>query len=438
MVARAANFLVTGPWYSPAAFPWVTGMVHRTVLIAFGAALAAAFFSGIAAAAADREPGARIEVRAADLPPPNATPSTANPARVVKALPDAAPKLPPGFHANLFASGLSDARWLAVAPNGDVFLAEPSEGKITLLRDSKGSGSADLVTTFADGFDEPHGMAFHGGYLYVADTERVWRLPYKPGQTKAEGKPEPVIGPNLIGEGTGHWTRNIAFSPDGSHFYVTVGSQSNIGEDPPPRATVQEFTADGKTHDTYASGLRNPVGIEFYPGTSDLFVVVNERDTMGDGLVPDYLTKLTRGGFYGWPYSYIGSHPQPGYAERRPDLVAKAIVPDLLFESHSAPLGLVFYQGNQFPTEYRGSAFVALHGSWNAKEPRGYMVVNVPFKNGRPEGYYQAFMTGFWTKGSMTAEVWGRPVGLAVANDGSLLVADDGGNRVWRVSYKKP
>lgn len=438
MVARSANFPVTRPWYSRAAFPRVIGMLHRTVIFAFGAALAAAFVSSFPAAAADRDPGTRIEVHAADLPPPHATPSTANPARVVKAPPDAAPKLPRGFHANLFASGLSDARWLTVAPNGDVFLAEPSAGKITLLRDSKGSGSADLVTTFANGFDEPHGMAFHDGYLYVADTERVWRFAYKPGQTKAEGKPEAVIGPNLIGEGTGHWTRNIAFSPDGSHFYVTVGSQSNIGEDPSPRATVQEFTADGKMHDTYASGLRNPVGIEFYPGTSDLFVVVNERDTMGDGLVPDYLTKLTRGGFYGWPYSYIGSHPQPGYAERRPDLVAKAIVPDLLFESHSAPLGLVFYQGNQFPAEYRGSAFVALHGSWNAKEPRGYMVVNVPFKNGRPEGYYQAFMTGFWMKGSATAEVWGRPVGLAVANDGSLLVADDGGNRVWRVSYKKP
>ncbi len=414
----------------------MSAVLHKTFLIAL--AVAAALQSSAASAAADREPGTRIEVHAADLPPPNATPSAANPARVVRAPPNAEPKLPPGFHANLFASGLSDARWLAVAPNGDVFLAEPSDGKITLLRDTNGSGSADLVTTFANGFDEPHGMAFHGGYLYVADTGRVWRIPYKPGQTKAEGKPEPVIGPDLIGQGTGHWTRNIAFSPDGSHFYVTVGSQSNIAEDPSPRATVQEFTADGKSHDTFASGLRNPVGIAFYPGTSDLYVVVNERDTMGDGLVPDYLTKLVRGGFYGWPYSYIGSHPQPGYTDKRPDLVSKAIIPDLLFESHSAPLGLVFYEGDQFPAAYRGGAFVALHGSWNAAVPRGYMVAYVPFKAGRPDGYYEAFMTGFWTKGSERAEVWGRPAGLAVANDGSLLVADDGGNRVWRVSYKKP
>lgn len=411
-------------------------MSNRTFLAVFF--IAVVFCAGAAAAAADRAPGTRIEVRAADLPAPGATPSASNPALVVKAPPGAEPRLPPGFHANLFAAGLSDARWLAVAPNGDVFLAQPSEGAITLLRDANGDGKADLVTTFADGFTEPHGMAFHGDHLYVADTERVWRIPYKAGQIKADGKPEPVIGPGLIGDDTGHWTRNIAFSPDGSHFYVTVGSQSNIGEDPLPRATVQEFSADGKMQKTFASGLRNPVGIEFYPGTSDLYVVVNERDNMGDGLVPDYLTKLARGGFYGWPYSYIGSHPQPGYAGKKPDLVAKAIVPDLLFESHSAPLGLVFYQGNQFPVDFRGGAFVALHGSWNAASPRGYMVAYVPFKNNQPEGYYEAFMTGFWTAGSHRAEVWGRPVGLAVANDGSLLVADDGGNRVWRISYQKP
>jgi len=388
------------------------------------------------AAAADRAPGTRIEVRIGDLPAPFATKSVSNPARIVKAPEGVMPQLPPGFQANIFAETLADARWLAVAPNGDVFLTQPSEGKVTLLRDSKGEGKADLVTTFADGFDEPHGLAFRPGYLYVADVDNVWRIPYEAGQTKAAAKPEPLTASHALGDGTGHWTRNIAFAPDGKSFFVTVGSASNIGEDPPPRATVQQFDLDGKPLGTFAGGLRNPVGISFYPGTNDLYVVVNERDTLGDGLVPDYLTRLQNGGFYGWPYSYLGNHPQPGFAEKRPDLVAKAIVPDLLFESHSAPLGLVFYEGTQFPKDYKGDAFVALHGSWNAASPRGYMVARVPFKDGRPQGYYETFMTGFWARGADRAEVWGRPVGLAVATDGSLLVADDVGEKIWRVSYK--
>lgn len=359
-----------------------------------------------------------------------------NPARIIQAPAGAMPQVPHGFQVNIFAETLADARWLAVAPNGDVFLTQPSEGRVTLLRDSKGDGKADLVTTFADGFNEPHGLAFRPGFLYVADIDKVWRIPYEPGQTKAAAKPEPLTAPHALGDGTGHWTRNIAFAPDGNSFFVTVGSASNIGEDPLPRATVQQFAVDGKPLGTFASGLRNPVGISFYPETNDLYVVVNERDTLGDGLVPDYLTRLQKGGFYGWPYSYLGAHPQPNFAFRRPDLVAKAIVPDLLFESHSAPLGLAFYEGTQFPKEYKGDAFVALHGSWNAAAPRGYMVARVPFKDGRPQGYYESFMTGFWASGTVSAEVWGRPVGLAVASDGSLLVADDVGEKIWRISYK--
>ncbi len=388
------------------------------------------------AVAGDRAPGTRIEVRIGDLPAPFATKSVPNPARIIKAPAGAMPQLPPGFQVNIFAETLADARWLAVAPNGDVFLTQPSEGRVTLLRDGKGEGKADLVTTFAEGFNEPHGLAFRSGYLYVADIDKVWRIPYEPGQTKAAAKPEPLTAPHALGDGTGHWTRNIAFAPDDKSLFVTVGSASNIDEDPPPRATVQQFDLDGKPLGTFASGLRNPVGISFYPGTSDLYVVVNERDTLGDGLVPDYLTRLQKDGFYGWPYSYLGNHPQPGFAEKRPDLVAKAIVPDLLFESHSAPLGLVFYGGTQFPKEYKGDAFVALHGSWNAAAPRGYMVARVPFKDGRPQGYYEAFMTGFWASGTNKAEVWGRPVGLAVASDGSLLVADDVGEKIWQISYK--
>lgn len=390
--------------------------------------------------AADRapgtRPGTRIEVRIGELPGPFATKSVPNPARIIQAPAGAMPQVPHGFQVNIFAETLADARWLAVAPNGDVFLTQPSEGRVTLLRDSKGDGKADLVTTFADGFNEPHGLAFRPGFLYVADIDKVWRIPYEPGQTKAAAKPEPLTAPHALGDGTGHWTRNIAFAPDGNSFFVTVGSASNIGEDPLPRATVQQFAVDGKPLGTFASGLRNPVGISFYPETNDLYVVVNERDTLGDGLVPDYLTRLQKGGFYGWPYSYLGAHPQPNFAFRRPDLVAKAIVPDLLFESHSAPLGLAFYEGTQFPKEYKGDAFVALHGSWNAAAPRGYMVARVPFKDGRPQGYYESFMTGFWASGTVSAEVWGRPVGLAVASDGSLLVADDVGEKIWRISYK--
>jgi glucose/arabinose dehydrogenase len=380
-------------------------------------------------------------MRVEDLPAPNATPSAANPPQAVAPPEGAALTAPPGFNVSVFADGLEDARWMAVAENGDVFLARPSSGQVTLLRDTNGDGKADAKSVFVEGLSQPHGLAIQGGYLYVGDTEGVWRVPYKPGQEKADAKPQRITPEGALGGGNGHWTRNLAFSPDGTRFYVAIGSGTNIGVEKPPRATVQEFSADGKPLGTYASGLRNPVGISFYPGSEDLYVVVNERDTLGDELVPDYLTHLVRGGFYGWPYSYIGAHPQPGFADKAPDLVKQAIVPDLLFKSHSAPLGLVFYEGAQFPAEYKGSAFVALHGSWNAATPRGYMVVRVPFEAGRPAAYYESFLTGFRLQGKKgfgnRAQVWGRPAGLAVAHDGSLLVADDVGNKIWRVSYGK-
>ncbi|MFI4988946.1 MAG: PQQ-dependent sugar dehydrogenase [Alphaproteobacteria bacterium] len=395
-----------------------------------------ALLSPAGAARAVEEVGQRTQVAPSDLAAPYATPAVANPPRIVRRAPEQLPIVPAGFHANLFAGGLSHARWLAVAPQGDVFLAEPEAGKVTLLRDEHGEGKASLVATFADGFDRPHGMGFHGGFFYVADVRGVWRIPYRDGDTKAAGKPEAVTAPGAFGSGGGHWTRNIVFSPDGGHFFVTVGSAANIGEDALPRASIQAFNADGSGQRTFASGLRNAVGIEFRPGTSELFVVVNERDGMGDELPPDYLTHLVEGGFYGWPYAYAGRHPQPGYGDKRPDLVAKTIVPDLLIRTHSAPLGLAFYTGSQFPASYRGDAFVALHGSWNAAHPRGYEVVHVPFKDGRPLGYYENFATGFWFAGSARAEVWGRPVGLAIAKDGSLLIADDVSQSVWRVSYK--
>jgi glucose/arabinose dehydrogenase len=405
-----------------------------------GVAVAVAFALLAGAARAENpRPGDVYRVDPGQLAAPYTTPSAADAPHRVPRPEGAMPAVPPGFHVSLFADGLTNARWLAVAANGDVFLAEPDTGGITVLRDSTGAGkAADTKSTFARGFDRPHGMAFHDGFLYVTDLKGVWRLPYQDGALVASGPAEAVTPPGSFGAVTGgHFTRNIVFSPKGDRFYVAIGSQSNIAEDPAPRATIQEFAADGTHQRTFAAGLRNAVGITFRPGTDELWVVVNERDGLGDDLVPDYMTRVAADGFYGWPYSYLGNHPQPNFADRRPDLVAKAIMPDLLFRSHSAPLGLVFYTGGQFPAEYRGDAFVALHGSWNSANPTGYMVVRVPFKNGKPAGGYQAFLTGFRLNDDAPAIVWGRPVGLAVAKDGSLLVADDVGEAVWRISYQK-
>jgi len=384
--------------------------------------------------APDQPPGQRYSIQPDQLPPPYATESVGNGADIVARPDQPRFRVPAGFHVNLFADGLHYPRWMTVAPNGDVFLAEPDAGRVRLLRDTDGSGRAGLNVVYANGFNHPHGLAIQDGYLYVVDVRRVWRLPWKAGDTKPGGAAEPVTERGALGSGDGHWTRNIAFSRDGRQFFVTVGSRDNLAEEPSPHATVQSFAADGSGQQTLASGLRNPVGIALYPGTDDVYVVVNERDGLGDGLVPDYLTRLSPGGFYGWPYAYIGQHPQPDFV-KRPDMVAETLVPDLLFESHSAPLGLVFYEGKQFPAEYRGDAFVALHGSWNSSKPTGYKIVRVPFKDGRPAGYYENFLTGFWIAGTHTAQVWGRPAGLAVAADGSLLIADDVSDAIWRVSY---
>ena len=379
--------------------------------------------------------GERIKVRIEDLPAPYATDSVANAPRPISRPDGATLAVPAGFRVNLFARGLDHPRWMTVAANGDVFLAQPKPGTVTLLRDSDGDGQADLTTTFARNHRAPHGLAIHGEFLYVADVRYVWRYRYAPGQLRASEPPQPVTARGALGGPRGHWTRNLAFSPDGGSFFVAIGSNTNLAEEDAPRATVQMFDADGGGQRTFASGLRNPVGIAFHPTTGELYVVVNERDGMGDELVPDYLTRVRDGEFFGWPYAYIGGHPQPGYAERRPDLVARSRAPDVLFRSHSAPIGLVFYDAGQFPADYRGDAFVALRGSWNAARPRGYMVVRVPFEDGRPAGHYEVFATGFWAEGEDRARVWGRPAGLAVAADGSLLVADDTGGAIWRISY---
>lgn len=379
-------------------------------------------------------PGTHIEVLFGDLP--DAAPDTGvrNPPDVVERQGGEGLRVPVGFSVNLFAEGLAHPRWLAVAPNGDVLLAETWEGRITLLRDTDGDGAADITETLASGYQRPHGMAIREGYLYIADLQAVWRVPYTPGDTSVRGR-QPVTERGALGAPSGHWTRNLVFSPDGNYFFVAIGSRGNLAEEPEPRATVQRFRVDGSEPLTFAGGLRNPVGIAFHPDTDELYVVVNERDGYGDDLVPDYLTRVQRGDFYGWPYAYLGPHPDPEFGSVRPDLVELTREPDVLFQAHSAPTGLVFYDGDQFPAPYRGGAFVSHRGSWNRSVPTGYRIVFVPFDDGRPAGGYEVFADGFRRDDGETAEVWGRPVGLAVMPDGSLLVADDTGGTVWRISY---
>jgi glucose/arabinose dehydrogenase len=411
--------------------------VARTAAVSVVAAMLAVTWTHVASAlGTDQEVGQRFTIRPTDLPAPYTTQSASNSPSRINRPPNAALKLPAGFTAGLFADDLGDARWLEVAPNGDVFLAESGNNRIVLLRDADRDGKAEVRSTFLEGLRRPHGMAVRPDGFYVADTERVWRVPYRPGELKAAGSPEGVTAPGAFGGSSGHSTRGLTFAPDGQRFYVAIGSATNVSEDPAPRATIVEFTGNGSRSRVFASGLRNAVGTAIRPGSNDLWTVVNERDALGDGLVPDYLTHVVDGGFYGWPYSYIGKNPDPRLSGRRADLVATARIPDVLFTSHSAPLGLVFYTGNLFPAEYRGDAFVALHGSWNSGRPTGYKVVRVPFRDGKPVGHYENFATGFWASGETTAQVWGRPVGLAVAADGALLVADDAGRAVWRIAYQ--
>ncbi len=413
------------------------GVAISGMAVAFMAAGAAVFSAG-AAGAADH-PGQKFQISAASLPKPYVTPGVGNESATIPRTPGTMPEVPKGFAVSLFAENLSNARWMAVAPNGDVFLAEPTRdaGKITVLRDSNGDGKADKSFTFlSSGFVYPHGLAFRDGYLYVGDLRGIWRFPYKDGQTIA-GTPEKVTSKvaDLRPRG-GHVTRNIAFGPDGG-LYLALGSRDNIS-DFKPGAQVFKINADGSMSE-FASGIRNPVGIAFAPGTNNLYVATNERDGFGDDLPPDYLTSVRQGGFYGYPYAYIGKNPDPVWGAKDPGgKLASTITPDVLFHAHSAPTGLAFYTGANFPAEYKNDAFVSLHGSWNAGNPTGYKVVRVHFVNGKPVNGYENFATGFWNgmgNPGEPAKVWGRPVGLAVAKDGSLLIADDTANVVWRVAY---
>ena len=352
---------------------------------------------------------------------------------VVTPPPNFQPLVPPGFKASVFAKGFDQARWLAVAPNGDVFVADSAAGQMIVLGDRRGWGGAESRDVFADHLNLPFGISFHDDYVYVACTDEVLRFRYDPGTSKRLGNAEHIL--DLPGMGYNqHWTRSLAFSNDGKRLFVSVGSRTNVSiESDPRRAAVLVADPDGKNMRIYASGLRNAVGIAFNQQTGRLWAAVNERDDIGDSTPSDYFTGLTEGGFYGWPYSYIGAHVDDRVAPR-PDLAAKAIVPDVLLGAHVAPLQFVFYEGQQFPASYRHGAFVAEHGSWNRRMRVGYEVVFIPFSNGSPAGAPSPFFSGF-VPDPAGKDVYGRPVGVAIELDGSLLISDDGGKLIWRVSY---
>jgi glucose/arabinose dehydrogenase len=382
-------------------------------------------------------PGALHYITPADLPPPYATRSAANGPQIVPRPAGALPKVPHGFAVEVFASGLEGARLLRTAPDGDIFLAETSAGRIVILHDN-GRGKPASVSTYASGLDEPFGLAFYpaGGdprLLYVGTVGAVLRFPYRSGDTKPEGRAETVA--RLPASG-GHQTRDVAFSRDGRKMFVSVGSASNDGEDGEAeetlRADVLQFDPEGQGRRIFASGTRNPVGLAIDPVTGALWTAVNERDGLGDNLPPDYVTQLRNGGFYGWPWYYIGDHRDPRHRGEQAELAGHVVLPDVLIQPHSAPLQLAFYTGSQFPAAYRNTIFVALHGSWNRAQRTGYKVVRAMLRNGKPTGEYEDFLTGFVTA---DGNVWGRPVGVGVAPDGSLLVSEDANDTVWRVSY---
>ncbi|MDB4943133.1 MAG: L-sorbosone dehydrogenase [Labilithrix sp.] len=388
-------------------------------------------------------PGVRRKLTVADLPPPNDTPSVDNGPHIVKRPAGASPQVPAGFEVSLFAADLDNPRQARVAPNGDLFVVESEKDRIRVLRDADGDGKPELVKIFAEGLKQPFGVAFWPPgpapkWVYVANTDAVLRFPYVDGDVTARGTAETVVegisgGGHL--RGGGHWTRDVVFSNDGSRMFVSIGSRSNVSDDAEEerRARIFEYTPEGKNGRVYASGIRNAVGLAVHPRTGELWASVNERDELGDHLVPDYVTRVREGGFYGWPWFYLGAHQDPRHAGKHAELAGAIAVPDVLLQSHSASLGMMFYAGTAFPAEYQGSAFAAEHGSWNRARRTGYKVINIPVVNGVPTGEYVDFMTGFVTP---DGDVWGRPVAVAQARDGGLYVTDDGGECVWKIRRK--
>src|ERR1700757_1668570 len=369
-----------------------------------------------------------------NLPAPFSTKSAGNGPENTKPPEGFLPTAPAGFHVNVFAKDFTRPRFLTVAPNGDIFVADTGAGQIVVLRDPQHSGGAQQREVFADKLNRPFGIAFHADYVYVGNTNEVVRFRYDKQASKRLGDSESVM---QLPSGGGHWTRTVAFSADGTKLFVSVGSSSNIGiEKDERRGAVLVSDPDGKNLQIYATGLRNAVGLGIEPVTGTPWVTVNERDELGDDLPPDFFTAIKGGSFYGWPYSYIGDNVDPRVKPQRPDLVAKAIIPDVLLEAHVAPLQFVFYAGKEFPEQYREGAFIAEHGSWNRAARHGYQVVFVGFKDGKPVADPVPFLTGF-VPDPNGKNVNGRPVGVAVAPDGSLLVSDDGACVIYRVSYGK-
>ena len=390
-------------------------------------------------------PGVRRHITVDDLPKPYDTESVDNGPRVVSQPDGAWPKAPAGFKVERYIKGLNNPREIVTAPNGDLFIAESYPGRIRILRgrDSKGEPTTNEV--FATGLHQPFGIAFYPPgpdpqFVYIGDTDFVVRFPYKNGDLHAGGAQETIAALPGGGRlrGGGHWTRDVRFRPDGKKMYVSVGSLTNDfeGSRSPEerRADILEFDPDGKNERIFASGIRNAVGLAIHPKTQELWCSVNERDALGNDLVPDYITRVKEGGFYGWPWFYIGPHQDPRHPGEKPELKDKVLVPEVLLQSHMASLCITFYTGTTFPKEFANDGFASEHGSWNRAKRVGYKVIRVPQKDGVPSGEYEDFLTGFVTP---DGEVWGRPVGVAVAPDGALMVSDDGSGSIWRIQHEK-
>jgi glucose/arabinose dehydrogenase len=416
---------------------------HR-ILVLFAFLVISLLLFSLSTPAAEQANPRVVETGPSDkliLAPPNATRAVANPASVIPWPKEKTPTAPAGFEVSLFADDLDNPRMIYVLPNGDVLVMESlpqqSTSRIVLLRDSAKSGTPTVRQSFLRRLNMAFGMALIGNRFYVGNTDGIVVFPYRSGDTQIKRRPEKIL--DL--PGGGHYTRNLLADPAGKKIYVAVGSSGNIDEQrvdekDPRRAAILQINPDGSGMRVFASGLRNPVGMDWEPKTHTLWTVVNERDMLGDELVPDYLTEARDGAFYGWPYSYFGQNEDPRKKGQRPDLVAKAIKPDFALGSHVAALGLAFYQGKSFPERYHGGAFIGMHGSWNRSDLVGYKVAFVPFQNGKPSGVIEDFLTGFIANPKIS-QVYGRPVGVAIWTDGSLLVADDAAGKVWRVSAKK-
>jgi len=387
------------------------------------------------------KPGTMHKIMPRDLPPPYATKSAINGPNIVDRPKDAWPQAPAGFKVELYTTFVEEPRAIVTAPNGDFFVAESHGGNIRVFRGITPDGKPEKIEMFAIHLNQPYGIAFYPPgpnpqYVYIGEDNAVVRFPYHNGDMKATGKPEHIA---TLPDHEGHWTRDLVFSPDGKQLFVGVGSASNVNDpdthsDEKNRADILVMNPDGSNLRVYAYGIRNAGGgLAFNPKNGELWASVNERDGLGDNLVPDYITHVEAGGFYGWPYYYMGSNQDPRLKGKHPELQGKTIVPDVLLQPHNASLQMVFYEGRQFPVEYRGDIFAAQHGSWNRSLRAGYEVIRVPLhQTGHADGEYEDFLIGFVLP---DGNVWGRPVGIAVAPDGSLLVTDDGSNSIWRVSY---